>query len=121
MSGTNSHPNPGFAAPMSPNERGVPACVAEATSARRKLRPHVSCLVSRSTLRSFTLIELLVVVAIISILAALLLPSLKAARESAKSYVDGHVGSMQHIGVTGKANWIAIWNAPPPGNPEVYW
>ncbi|MBI4026330.1 MAG: FCD domain-containing protein [Verrucomicrobia bacterium] len=38
-----------------------------------------------SSKRSFTLIELLVVVAIISILAALLMPSLKSARNQAKS------------------------------------
>ena len=39
----------------------------------------------RSPLAAFTLIELLVVIAIIAILAALLMPSLKGARESARS------------------------------------
>ena len=40
--------------------------------------------ISRSLLLGFTLIELLVVIAIVSLLAALLLPSLKTARESGR-------------------------------------
>ena len=57
-----------------------------ASGLRRKAFTLVELLVvSRRKCNAFTLVELLVVVAIISILAALLLPALKNARESAKS------------------------------------
>ena len=63
--------------------------------------------------RDFTLIELLVVVAIISILAALLLPSLKNARESVKRVACSSVLKQFMQGGFGYANdasdyWVPI-------------
>jgi len=86
---------------------------------------------SRKTAReartSFTLIELLVVVAIVSILAALLLPALKNARETAR-----RVGCMQHLRQVGLAllmmanennGWINSTGKPdvdPPADQWIY-
>ncbi len=55
----------------------------------------------------FTLVELLVVIAIIATLAALLLPSLQKARESAKSMVC--LSNMKQIGI-GFQMYIGDWN-----------
>ncbi|MBR6240397.1 MAG: prepilin-type N-terminal cleavage/methylation domain-containing protein [Lentisphaeria bacterium] len=51
----------------------------------------------RSDTKSFTLIELLIVIAIIAILAALLLPALRSARDTAKK--AGCINNEKQIGV----------------------
>ncbi len=60
-----------------------------------------ACGVKRNSVNCFTLIELLVVIAIISILAALLLPGLKQARNQAKQ-----IACMAHLKQVG-FSWMA--------------
>ena len=57
--------------------------------------------------KAFTLIELLVVTAIISILAAMLLPALKAARDTAKKIVC--TGNLKQIGLA-HLNYMGDFN-----------
>lgn len=67
--------------------------------------------------KSFTLIELLVVIAIIAILASLLLPALKNAREQAKSL--GCKNNLKTLGTT-VALYGSDWDGHLIPNPAVY-
>ena len=63
--------------------------------------------------RGFTLVELLVVMAIISLLAAMLLPVLQKARASANN--DGCVNNLKQIGVW-NIMYADFWEGTPPHN-----
>ena len=60
----------------------------------------------RARSRGFTLIELLVVIAIIALLVSLLMPSLKQAKELARSSICG--GNLRMVGVAGPM-YMADW------------
>ncbi|MFZ2657834.1 MAG: prepilin-type N-terminal cleavage/methylation domain-containing protein [Victivallales bacterium] len=65
--------------------------------------------------RVFTLIELLVVIAIIAILAAMLLPALKKAKDTAKTSLC--LGNLKQLYVIGdiyredNLNWVLFWDS----------
>lgn len=76
-------------------------------------------------LRAFTLIELLVVVAIIGILAALLTPALRRARQSADN--SGCVNNLRQLGAAAQMYWMDNDNNSFPfklgatNNGQIYW
>src|SRR5688500_8076820 len=83
--------------------------------------------IMRTSSKAFTLIELLVVVAIIAILAAMLLPALKRAKDNAKSAAC--ISNLRQLGVIFHlyaSDWdgslpMIIYAPPPPVNTVEPW
>lgn len=80
--------------------------------------------------RAFTLIELLVVVAVITILVAILIPSLSQAKENARSVQCRSNVRQLALGTTIYADMnnnrimaysVSVPKNPPPGNDTLYW